>query len=268
MNFQQKLNNIVKKNNSLLCIGLDPELDKLPKYLLKSSDPIFEFNKAITNQTADLVCSYKPNIAFYEAYGIEGLKSLKKTIEYLQKNYPQIPVILDAKRGDIGNSSKMYAKACFEYWEADAVTLTIFTGKEGIDPFLAYKERYAFLYLRSTNTGAKDFQDITINNHPLFQVWAQKISKWREENFGIIAASTYLKELKMLRDIFPDRIFLVPGVGAQEGTLKDTARYGITKAKEKAKAGLIINVSRGIIYAENPREEAKKFRLEINEAKQ
>ena len=138
MKFQQKLNEIIKKNNSLLCIGLDPNLDKFSKDLLKSNDPIFEFNKKIIDKTYDLVCAYKPDIAFYEAYGINGLESLKKTLEYIPKD---TPVILDAKRGSVGHTARLYAKSIFEYWNADAVTLNIFTGKDGVNPFLKYKNR-------------------------------------------------------------------------------------------------------------------------------
>lgn len=257
MKFQQKLNNAIKKNNSLLCVGLDPNLGKISKDFLKSNDPIFEFNKKIIDETHDLICAYKPDIAFYEAYGIDGLKSLKKTLNYIPKN---IPVILDAKRGSVGHTAELYAKSIFDYWNADAVTLNIFTGKDGVNPFLKYKDRYSFLYLRSSNPSASDFQDININGKPLFQVMAEKVATWNEENFGIIAPATYPKELKILRKIFPDRFFLVPGIGAQGGNLEETLEAGLTKRK----SGLIINSSRGIIFSENPREEAKKLKEEIN----
>lgn len=257
MRFQQKLNKIIRKNNSLLSIGLDPDLEKIPKDFLKNNDPIFEFNKKIISETYDLVCAYKPDIAFYEAYGIDGLKSLKKTLKYIPRD---IPIILDAKRGSVGHTAELYSKSIFDYWNADAVTLNIFTGKDGVNPFLKYKNRYSFLYLRSSNPSASDFQDIDVNGKPLFQVMAEKVSKWKEENFGIIAPATFPKELKILRKIFKDRYFLVPGIGAQGGDLKKTLEYGLTKNK----SGLIINSSRGIIFSENPRKEALRLREQIN----
>lgn len=257
MKFQQKLNKIIRKNNSLLCIGLDPDLDKLPKYILKKKNPIFKFNKQIIDATYDLVCAYKPDIAFYEAYGIDGLKSLKKTLDYIPDD---IPIILDAKRGSVGHTAALYAKSVFDYWNADAVTLHIFTGKDGVDPFLKYKDRYSFLYLRSSNPSASDFQDIDVNGKPLFQFMAEKVAGWKEENFGIIAPATYPEELKILRKIFENRYFLVPGIGAQGGDLEKALIAGLTKNK----SGLIISSSRGIIFSENPRKEAFRLRNEIN----
>ncbi len=257
MNFKQKLGIIIKKNKSLLCIGLDPDLDNFSKDYLKSNDPIFEFNKKIIEETYDLVCAYKPDIAFYEAYGIDGLKSLKKTLEYIPKG---TPIILDAKRGSIGHTAELYAKSVFDYWNVDAVTLNIFTGKDGVIPFLKYKDRYSFLYLRSSNPSASDFQDIDVNGKPLFQVMAEKVTSWKEENFGIIAPATYPEELKILRKIFDNRYFLVPGIGVQGGNLEKTLENGLTKDK----SGLIINSSRRIIFSENPREEALKLRTKIN----
>ncbi len=243
MRFFQKLNKAIKKNNSLLCVGLD--------------NSSFEFNKKIIDETRDLVCAYKPDTAFYEVEGIEGLKSLKKTIEYIPQD---IPIILDAKRGSVGHTAEMYAKSVFDYWNADAVTLHIFTGKDGVDPFLSYKDKYSFLYLRSSNPSASDFQDIDVNGKPLFQVMAEKVATWKEENFGIIAPATYPQDLKILRNIFPNRFFLVPGIGAQGGDLEKTLKAGLTKNK----SGLIINSSRGITFSENPREEALKLRNGIN----
>lgn len=257
VSFKQKLDKIILNNNSLLCVGLDPDLEKIPKNILKKSDPIFEFNKSIIDATYNLVCAYKPDIAFYEAYGIDGLKSLKKTLDHIPKN---IPIIIDAKRGSVGHTAKLYAKSIFEYWNADSVTLNIFTGKDGVDPFLQYKDRYSFLYLRSSNPSASDFQDINVAGKPWFQVMAERVSTWKEENFGIIAPATYPKELKILRKIFKNRYFLVPGIGAQGGDLGKTLKAGLTKNK----SGLIISSSRGIIFSENPRKTAKKLSEEIN----
>lgn len=178
MNFEQKLKNIITKNDSLLCIGLDPIKDNSTKNLLGNNDQLFNFNKKIIDQTYDLVCAYKPDVAFYEAYGILGLKSLKKTIEYIPKN---IPIILDAKRGSVGHTAELYARSVFDYWNADAVTLHIFTGKDGVDPFLKYKNYYSFLYLRSSNPSASDFQDIDVNGKPLYQIIAEKVATWTEK---------------------------------------------------------------------------------------
>ncbi len=243
MTFIQKLEDVTRKNNSLLCVGLD--------------NSNFKFNKKIIDQTSDLVCAYKPDTAFYEAEGIEGLKSLKKTLNYIPKN---IPIILGAKRGSVGHTAELYAKSVFDYWKADAVTLHIFTGKDGVKPFLTYKDKYSFLYLRSSNPSASDFQDIDVNGKPFYQIMAEKVSAWEEDNFGIIAGATYPKEIGILRGIFPDRFFLVPGIGAQGGDLEKTLKGGLTKGK----SGLIINSSRGIIFAENPRMAALQLRNEIN----
>lgn len=243
MDFLQKLNNSIGKNNSLLCVGLDNEN--------------FNLNKQIIDQTFDLVCAYKPDTAFYEVKGIDGLKSLKKTIEYIPKD---IPIILDAKRGSVGHTAEMYAKSVFDYWQADAVTLHIFTGKDGVDPFLAYKHKYSFLYLRSSNPSASDFQDVDVYGKPFYQIMAEKVSKWKEKNFGIIAPATYPRELGILRRIFKDRFFLVPGIGAQGGNLEKTLNEGLTREK----SGLIISSSRGIIFAQNPRTAALELRDKIN----
>lgn len=264
MNFLKKLNQTIKKNNSLLCIGLDTDISKIPKRFLTMSDPVFAFNKWLIDQTYNLVCAYKPDTAFYEADGIEGLKSLKKTIEYIPKD---IPIILDAKRGSVGHTAEMYAKSVFDYWKADAVTLHIFTGKDGVEPFLAYKSKYSFLYIRSSNPSASDFQDIDVNGKPFYQVMARKISEWKGDNFGIIAPATYPKELGILRKIFKDRFFLVPGIGAQGGNLEKTLKAGLTKEKSgltPKNSGLIISSSRSIIYSNNPKKKAQELQEAIN----
>lgn len=268
MTFRQKLEAITKKNNSLLCVGLDPEIEKLPKHLIDADDPIFEFNKAIIDATHNFVCVYKPNSAFYEAYGLAGHHALKQTIEYIHQMYPEIPVILDAKRGDIGNSSKMYAKAVFEYWNSDAVTLHPFTGKEGLQPFFQYKDKFSFVFVRSSNQGSKDFQDMKIKDTFFYEAVAKKISMWPEKNIGVVVGGTFPNETKKIREILPDKIFLIPGIGAQSGDLKKTVKYGITKKKD----GIIISASRSILYAsksedfaEKAGEEAQRLRDEINE---
>lgn len=243
MDFLSKLNNSIEKNNSLVCVGLD--------------NANFNFNKKIIDQTFDLVCAYKPDTAFYEAEGMNGLKALRRTIDYIPKN---IPIILDAKRGSVGHTAEAYAKAVFDYWHADAVTLHIFTGKDGVIPFLTYKNKYSFLYIRSSNPSASDFQDVDVSGKPFYQIMAEKVSTWKEKNFGIIAPATFPKELGILRKIFKDRFFLVPGIGAQGGDLEKTLNEGLTKEK----SGLIISSSRGIIFSQNPRTSTLELRDKIN----
>ncbi len=260
MKFQQKLNNIIKKNNSLLCVGLDPDWDKLPKNILKNSDPFFEFNKSIIDSTYDLVCAYKPNIAFYEACGIDGLKQLKQTIEYLQLNYPKIPIVLDAKRADIGNTAKMYAKSIFEYWNADAVTVYPNLGLDSLIPFLQYRDKLIILLIKTSNPDSSMFQNIIVDNEPFYLKLARKIKTWKHPNIGIFVGATYPKELEDLRKLFPDSIFLSAGLGAQSAEIEKAVKAGI----DKTKSGIMFNASRSILYAKDPRKEAKKLKEEIN----
>lgn len=263
MNFAQKLKNIVKKNNSLLCIGLDSELEKLPKHLLKSSDPIFDFNKAIIDATFNLVCAYKPNIAFYEAYGIEGLKSLKKTIEYLKKTYPQIPIILDAKRADIGNTARMYAKAIFEYWEADATTVYPYLGLDAVLPFFEYKEKYTILLIKTSNPDASMIQDIEVGGEPFYVKVAKEIKKWDLPNIGLFVGATYPEELGKVRGLFPENPILTAGIGTQGAQTEKAVKAGI----DKNGGNLICNNSREIIYASNDKDFSKKSRQKAQEIK-
>lgn len=267
MNFRNKLDHIVKKNNSLLCIGLDPELEKIPQFINELRYPIFEFNKKIINATHDFVCVYKPNIAFYEALGISGLEQLKKTINYIKKKYPEIPIILDAKRGDIGNTARMYAKAVFEYWQADSVTVYPYLGYDTVSPFLAYKDKLVILLIKTSNPDSKMFQDLKSGKEKYYLVMAKKISQWPDKNIGIFVGATYPKELKEIRDIFPNSIFLSAGLGAQGGEAEKAVRAGV----DKNGRGIMFNASRSILYAshgkdfaEKAREEAKKLRDEIN----
>lgn len=254
MNFQQKLDHIIKRNNSLLCIGLDTEVEKLPKHLLNLSDPIFEFNKAIIDQTSDLVCAYKPNIAFYEAYGIEGLKSLKKTIEYLKTSYPEIPIILDAKRGDIGNTAKMYAKAVFEYWDADAVTVYPYLGFDAVQPFLEYKNKCTIVLIKTSNPDSKVLQDQKVNGEPFYIKVAKEVKKWKYENLGLFVGATYPEDLGKVRNLFSDSPILTAGIGAQGAQTKKAVTSGI----DKLGGNLICNNSREIIYAGSDKDFAKK----------
>ncbi len=263
MNFQAKLNNMVEKNNSLLCIGLDPDLEKLPKHLLERDDPIFEFNKAIIDSTFDLVCSYKPNIAFYEAYGIEGLTSLKKTLEYLQEKYPIIPIILDAKRGDIGNTASRYAKAVFEYWSADGVTVFPNVGKDGLKPFFEYEDKLIIILLKTSNPDSGIFQNLEIDGKPYYLKMAEIIKQWNQKNLGLFVGATYPKELKDVRAIFPDSIFLTAGVGAQGAKTEEAVRAGVDKKGDN----LICNNSREIIYASSGEDFAQKIREKAKDIK-
>ena len=253
MKFQKKLNKIIKNNNSLLCIGLDPDLEKI-------QTSIFEFNKKIIDSTYDLACAYKPNIAFYEACGIDGLKQLKLTIEYVKKNYPQIPVILDAKRADVPNTAKKYAKAVFEYWKADAVTVYPNLGLDSVLPFLEYKDKLTIFIIKTSNPDSGTFQNLPIDKKPYYLKMAKIIKTWKYGNIGLFVGATYPKELKDIRNIFPDRVFLSAGFGTQNADIEKAVKAGI----DKQKSGIMFNASRSILYAKNPRKEAINLRNIIN----
>lgn len=263
MFFQNKLAKIQKKNNSLVCIGLDPDLEKIPSHLRKKPDPVFNFNKAIIKKTHDLVSAYKPNIAFYEARGLKGLKSLKKTIDFLRKNYPEIPIILDMKRADIGNTSERYAKAAFEYWQADAITAYPYLGYDSVAPFLKYKDRYVFFLVRTSNPDAKTFQDVKVKNQPFYLYLAKEIKKWKGRNVGVFAGATHPKELTQVRKLFPKRPILTAGIGAQGGTARLAVKAGVNKQG----LNLICNSSRSIIYASSGKDFAQAARLQTETLK-
>lgn len=256
VDFKTKLSKIVKKNNSLLCVGLDPEIEKIPKNL-----SIFKFNKSIIDATSNLVCAYKPNIAFYEAQGIDGLIQLKKTIEYLKNKFPEIPIILDCKRGDVPNTARMYAKSVYEYWQADAVTVYPHLGLDSVLPFLEYKSKLTILLIKTSNTDSGMFQNLKTKDGPYYLELAKTISRWNYENLGIFVGATYPKELEEIRKIFPDKIFLSAGLGAQDGDIKKAVQSGIDKNGQ----GIMYNSSRSIIYSKNPKEEARKLRNLINQ---
>lgn len=260
MTFRQKLEQIIKKNNSLLCVGLDPDLDKFPKHILKNKNPIFEFNKQIIDATYNLVCGYKPNIAFYEAYGIDGLKQLKQTIEYLQSNYPETPIVLDAKRADIGNTAKMYAQSAFEYWKVDAMTVYPHLGLDSLIPFLNYKSKLIILLLKTSNPDSGMFQNAITSGKPYYLYIAETVKKWNFDNLGLFVGATYPKEIQNIRNLFPDKVLLSAGFGAQSGEIKKAVKAGI----DKKKSGIMFNASRTILYSKNPRQEAEKLRKEIN----
>jgi orotidine-5'-phosphate decarboxylase len=265
MNFIEKLTGASRKNKSLLCVGLDPD----PK-LMPDKVGVFEFNKAIIDATSDLVCAYKPNIAFYEALGNEGLDALKHTVDYMPED---IPVIVDAKRGDIGNTAKAYARALFEHFGFDATTVNPYLGFDSIEPFIEYHDKGVLVLCRTSNAGAIDFQsllcEIENDRRPLFEIVALKAGQWNKYgNIGLVVGATYPEELRLIRQIQPDMPLLIPGVGAQGGDLALSVRYGVDARGEKA----IINSSRQIIYAsrgkdfaEAARQAASTLRDQINQ---
>lgn len=260
MTFQQKLDAIIQKNNSLLCIGLDSDLDKLPLIIKNQQYPLFEFNKAIIDTTHDLVYAYKPNSAFYEAEGDRGVLQLKMTCDYIRQNYPEIPVILDAKRADIGSTNNGYVSYVFEYIGADAITLNPFPGREGLKPFLEKKDKGCIIWCKSSNPGSGEFQNLLVDKEPLYKIIAQKVT--REWNtFGnclLVVGATYPEELAEIRKIVGDMTLLVPGVGAQGGNAEKTVRAGLNSQK----TGMIVNSSRGIIFAGKGEDFAQKARVE------
>jgi orotidine-5'-phosphate decarboxylase len=237
----------IKKKKSFLCIGLDVDLDKIPKHLLATEDPIFSFNKAIIDATHHLAVAYKPNTAFYEAYGIKGWQSLEKTITYLNTKYPEIFTIADAKRGDIGNTSSMYAKAFFKDLGFDSVTVAPYMGKDSVEPFLSFKDKHTILLALTSNEGAFDFQTQMIGETQLYKKVLETSKSWKNsKNLMYVVGATKAEYLAEIRNIIPESFLLVPGVGAQGGNLQEVCRFGMTKD-----VGLLINSSRGIIYASN-----------------
>ncbi|WP_298223038.1 orotidine-5'-phosphate decarboxylase [Flavobacterium sp.] len=256
----------IQHKKSFLCIGLDVDLAKIPQHLLQLEDPIFEFNKAIIDATHDLAVAYKPNTAFYEAYGIKGWQSLQKTINYLNENYPEIFTIADAKRGDIGNTSSMYAKAFLEDLNFDSVTVAPYMGKDSVEPFLAFENKHTILLALTSNEGAFDFQTLNTSEKPLYQQVLETSKTWKNaENLMYVVGATKAEYFKEIRKIVPDSFLLVPGVGAQGGSLSEVFQHGMNNS-----IGLIINSSRAIIYASDgenfaakAREEAQKIQSEM-----
>ena len=239
---------------SFLCIGLDVDLTKIPSHLLKEEDPIFAFNKSIIDATHHLCVAYKPNTAFYEAYGIKGWESLEKTIQYININYPEIFTIADAKRGDIGNTSSMYAKAFFEDLAFDSVTVAPYMGKDSVEPFLAFKDKHTIMLALTSNEGAFDFQTKKIGNKEVYKEVLEVSKSWKNsENLMYVVGATKAEYFKEIRKIVPNSFLLVPGVGAQGGNLQDVCKYGLSE-----NIGLLINSSRGIIYASNDENFAKE----------
>jgi orotidine-5'-phosphate decarboxylase len=267
MSWREKLETITVKNRSLLCVGLDSDVRKIPRFLQETSThPLVDFNKAIIDATKDLVCAYKLNMAFYEAEGASGLQALEQTIHMIPKD---VLLILDGKRNDIGNTAQMYARSLFEVLKADAVTVNPYLGKDGVAPFLEYKDKCSFILCRTSNPSARDFQDLVVSSQPLYQVVAQKIKDWNvNENCGAVVGATYPEELKVVRGILGESIpILIPGIGKQGGDVEKTVKYGTNAKKEMA----LINSSREIIFAgeseqfaEVSRTKAEALRDDIN----
>jgi len=261
----EKLISEIKKKQSFLCIGLDVDLNKIPKHLLKEEDPIFAFNKAIIDATHHLCVAYKPNTAFYEAYGIKGWKALEKTIKYLNEKHPEIFTIADAKRGDIGNTSTMYAKAFFEDLAFDSVTVAPYMGKDSVEPFLAFKDKHTILLALTSNQGAFDFQTKTIDDKEVYKHVLETSKSWNDATNRLmyVVGATKAEYLADIRQIIPDSFLLVPGVGAQGGNLHDVCKYGMNDS-----VGLLINSSRGIIYASNTENFAEASATKASELQQ
>ena len=267
MNWREKLTTATSQNNSLLCVGLDADIGKIPKFLLEiSKHPLFDFNREIIEATKDLVCAYKLNMAFYEVAGKNGFEALEKTIQYIPHN---ILVILDGKRNDIGNTAQKYAQSLFDTLKADAVTINPYLGKDGISPFLDYKDKCNFILCRTSNPSAGDFQDLTVSSTPLYQIVAQKICEWNiNNNCGAVVGATYPEELKTVRTILGENIpILIPGIGKQGGDIEKTVGNGANTQGEMA----LINSSREIIFAgeqqdfaEQSRKKAESIRNNIN----
>ncbi len=266
MTFQQKLDTAVKKNDSLVCVGLDSDIRKLPKHLEREKYPQFTFNKAIIDATHDLVCAYKPNSAFYEARGVEGIAELKMTCDYLRSVCTEIPIILDAKRADIGSTNEGYVTYAFDWLGVDAITLHPYLGREAIQPFLDRKEKGCIMLCKTSNPGAGEFQDLRVDSGnqsvKLYQQIAKNVANnWNTNgNCLLVVGATYPEELAEVRKIAGDMTFLVPGIGAQGGDVEKTVKAGLNSKN----SGMMINVSRTIIFANDPPMAARQLRDKIN----
>ncbi len=240
----------ILKKKSFLCVGLDTDLDKIPKHLLEEEDPIFSFNRAIIDATHQFCVAYKPNIAFYEAYGLKGWKSLERTMEYLNSKYPEQFTIADAKRGDIGNTSTRYAKAFFKTLNFDSITIAPYMGKDSVEPFLEFEDKHTILLALTSNQGAFDFQTKKLGSQKLFREVLEVSKGYKNsERLMYVVGATKASYLGEVRKIVPESFLLVPGVGAQGGSLQEVCKYGMI-----ANVGLLVNSSRGIIYASNGKD--------------
>ena len=250
---------------SFLCVGLDTDTKKIPQHLLNEEDPIFAFNKAIIDATAPYCVSYKPNLAFYEAFGIKGMMAFEKTINYLKENYPNHFIIADAKRGDIGNTSAMYARTFFEEYNIDALTVAPYMGEDSVTPFLGYQDKWVVLLALTSNKGSHDFQlTADTEGERLFEKVLRRSQKWgNDENMMYVVGATQGAMFADIRKLAPNHFLLVPGVGAQGGSLQEVCKYGMIKD-----CGLLVNSSRGIIYASNQEDFAEVAAQKAKELQQ
>ena len=258
---RQQLFENIRRKQSFLCVGLDTDVNKIPEHLFdESEDPIFEFNKAIIDATADLCVAYKPNLAFYESLGLEGWDVLERTVEYIRAHYPDQFIIADAKRGDIGNTSAMYARTFFDHMDFDAVTVAPYMGEDSVKPFLTYDGKWVILLALTSNKGAFDFQftEAKESGERLFETVLRTSSQWgNADNMMYVVGATKADMLADVRRLVPDHFLLVPGIGAQGGSLQEVARHGMN-----AQCGLLVNSSRQIIYASSEADFADKARAE------
>ena len=253
---QQQLFQKIQKKRSFLCVGLDSDIQKIPQHLLVDDDPLFAFNKEIIDATAEFTVAYKPNLAFYESMGAAGWTSLEKTVNYLKAEHPEIFIIADAKRGDIGNTSSLYARAFFESMDFDAVTVAPYMGEDSVKPFMTYKEKWVILLALTSNKGAFDFQFLKDESSGdlLYESVLKTSQSWgNQENMMYVVGATKAEKLNEIREIVPHHFLLVPGVGAQGGSLQEVAKYGMN-----SQCGLLVNSSRGIIYVSNGEDFANK----------
>jgi len=274
MSFYERLDYIVKRNNSCVCVGLDSNLDRIPPHLRKDKtvgEAIFEFNRQIIETTADLICAYKPNLAFYEAQGPAGLRALKRTLDFISDKYPDVLKVADAKRGDIGSTNEGYTRAIFDYFGFDAVTLHPYLGREALEPFLAREDKGLIILCRTSNPGAGELQDL-ISEHPrhgrlpLYKWVAHQVAeKWNEnKNCCLVVGATYPEELREVRAIAAEMPFLIPGIGAQGGDVEKTVKAG----QNSQGRGMIINSSRGIIFVSDGKDFAQVARQKTKELKE
>ncbi|MGA2655226.1 MAG: orotidine-5'-phosphate decarboxylase [Gammaproteobacteria bacterium] len=268
ISFAEKITKASERNHSLLCVGLDPDIDKLPDNVLREQYPIFAFNRAIIEATHDLVCAYKPQIAFYAAERAEN--QLEMTIEFIKEHFPHIPVILDAKRGDVGSTAKQYALEAFDRYQADAVTVNPYLGFDSLEPFLEYKNKGVIILCHTSNKGAQDIQELHVNDIFLYEKIASLAAQqWNHhQNIALVIGGTYPQALSKIRNIIGDMLILVPGIGAQGASIEDAVTHG----KTQDGGGLIISASRSILYAshhddfaKDSRKVATKLRDEINQ---
>ena len=262
MKIKQKLAQRVQKTNSLLCVGLDSDFDKLPANFKKTSHPQFEFNKWIISKTHKYVSSYKPNLAFYEAAGAKGWEDLRLTISYLHEHHPDIVTIADAKRADIDSTNRGYVQAVFDYLGFDAITLHPYLGRQALEPFLSRTDKACIILCKTSNPGAGEFQDLKVGGKPLWQLVAEKVSKhWNQnDNCMLVVGATYPSELAVVRHIVGDMDILIPGIGTQGGDLQSVLKSGLNSHHQ----GLIINSARSLIFASNPQQAARQLHQDIN----